>query len=750
MFTKKKKQSRWSGRFTFYDMSQQQQSSSSDAAKEATTSSGVVVVDDDDDELFEIDSINLEITRCELQLLRHKKGFGKKVDDEDDEAQRPPTRGGGGGGGGGRRRWTNSKATVYRKPNERSKKENVIEKSAFPDLEPFVVEGKDGAIAAGRRSDHATEEGTTTTTRTMNRHSLERALRKADEEKQSTYTFRPRTIAKAFMEEDSERRKARRERLLQSRLDIVRAREAAKREAEKAAFEKECTFRPKILATKSKNGGEEDVAENVSDRLYVEARVREERLRERRECEEQKMQEELRRTSARKATSSSSSASVSPGLPMHERLKEISEKRERAMREAAQKVDAAFREAHTFKPPKMRSTSEKLAALANRRKKENDTVTLKLKATRESVGKESAEKKENPKTSSPQGKSSSNISAKSEKIVRKNIQSGKIGEGFLERQYEFASRVRAKRADTNALRAKLFDIECTFSPEIHSSTSPSFSKKYNHYYETQNERARRLAITEAQDMHQRAESMRRERDRQFTFVPKINDKSNLIANPTNLDELASSKSRDLEREAAKRVHETETLKECTFSPHVNQKTDDADFLLAVSKKSGSYGKYDADTITNRVKSEKETREYNLEQARREREFEERKTCTFSPQIRAEIGIANPHVPAEDIVKGIDKYYDNVEKATKIRAEKESRRQKVFLENVSQIDVRHKITKPKEFNFAKNQTQRLREREEMLKREKLKREMKECTFRPKINDYCRPMKKASDLMVTTSS
>ena len=717
-------------------MSQRQQ--------EATTSSGVVV----DDELFEIDSINLEITRCELQLLRHKKGFGKIVDDE---AQRPPTRG---GGKGGRRRWTNSNATVYRKPNERSKKENVIEKSAFPDLEPFVVEGKDGAIAAGRRSDHAIEEGTTTTTtrttRTTNRHSLERALRKADEEKQSTYTFRPRTIAKAFMEEDSERRKARRERLLQSRLDIVRAREAAKREAEKAAFEKECTFRPKILTTKSKNEGEEDVADNVSDRLYVEARVREERLRERREREEQKMQEELRRTSARKATSSSSCASVSPGLPMHERLKELSEKRERVMCEAAQKVDEAFRKAHTFKPPKMRSTSEKLAALANRRKKDNDTVTLKLKATRESIGKESGEKNENTKTSSPKGKSSSNISAKSEKIVRKNIQSGKIGEGFLERQYEFASRIRAKRADTNALREKLFDIECTFSPEIHSSTSPSFSEKYNHYYETQNERARRLAITEAQDMHQRAESMRRERDRQFTFVPKINDKSNLIANPTNLDELASSKSRDLEREAAKRVHEMETLKECTFSPHVNQKTDDADFLLAVSKKSGSYGKYDADTITNRVKSEKETREYNLEQARREREFEERKTCTFSPQIRAEIGIANPHVPAEDIVKGIDKYYDNVEKATKIRAEKESRRQKVFLENVSQIDVRHKITKPKEFNFAKNQTQRLREREEMLKREKLKREMKECTFRPKINDYYRPMKKASDLMVTTSS
>ena len=80
--------------------------------------------------------------------------------------------------------------------------------------------------------------------------------------------------------------------------------------------------------------------------------------------------------------------------------------------------------------------------------------------------------------------------------------------------------------------------------------------------------------------------------------------------------------------------------------------------------------------------------------------------------------------------------------------KESRRQKVFLENVSQIDVRHKITKPKEFNFARNQTQRVREKAEKLEREKMKREMKECTFRPKINDYYRPTRKKNDLVAAT--
>jgi hypothetical protein len=184
--------------------------------------------DNNDDVLFEVDAINLEITRCELALLRHER-YGKRSDDE----RRP------------KQRWMNSNATVYRKPNERGEREVVLDekKCAFSDVHPVNNDI--------RRRQRPCVLGNEMTTKT-NRHSLEEILRKAVEENQSTCTFRPETIAKAFMEEDVERRKARRERLLQSRLDIVRAREAAKREAEKAAFEKECTFRPKVLGIKNK------------------------------------------------------------------------------------------------------------------------------------------------------------------------------------------------------------------------------------------------------------------------------------------------------------------------------------------------------------------------------------------------------------------------------------------------------------------------------------------------------------------
>ena len=677
------------------------------------------------EDLFEIDAINLEITRCELALVRRDSRLDFDITSLSGGKQRLVEK----------KRWTSPNATVYRKPRERRERENaIVDEKTFPDATPAWTEKKKTTTRPREFFGATQQTKRDAVKKATNRHSLEQILQKADEEARSTCTFQPKTIAKGYSEEDSERRKARRERLLQSRLDIVREREAAKREAEKAILEKECTFRPKILALKKGSKKEEEEEEgtsvkSVSERLHVEAQVREERLRERREHEEKKVQKELRHASTKRATSSHCA-------PMHERLKGISEKRERVMREAANKVEEAFREAHTFKPKKMRSTSEKLAALLNRRKKENGDSMKYLKTTR-SVNDADKDGSENLK-SFPK----ITISANSEKIMRKNIQNGKIGEGFLERQYEFASRIRAKRANRNALHEQVFENECTFSPDIHSSSE-------KHYYETQSERSRRLAITEVQDMHERAESMRRERDEQFTFIPKINDKSNVIANATNLDELASSKSNDLEREAAKQLHEMETLKECTFSPHVNQKIDDADFLLAVSKKSGSYGKYDVDTITYRVKSEKEMREYNLERARRERVFEERKTCTFSPQIKSDIGISNLHVPAEEIVKGIDKYYDNVEKATKMKAEKESRRQKVFLENVSQLDVRHKITKPKEFNFARNQAQRLKEKEEKLNREKLRREMRECTFQPQINDYYRPARTKSGLVATTS-
>ena len=677
------------------------------------------------EDLFEIDAINLEITRCELALVRRDSRLDFDTTSLSGGKQRLVEK----------KRWTSPNATVYRKPRERRERENaIVDEKTFPDATPAWTEKKKTTTRPREFFGATQQTKRDAVKKATNRHSLEQILQKADEEARSTCTFQPKTIAKGYSEEDSERRKARRERLLQSRLDIVREREAAKREAEKAILEKECTFRPKILALKKGSKKEEEEEEgtsvkSVSERLHVEAQVREERLRERREHEEKKVQKELRHASTKRATSSHCA-------PMHERLKGISEKRERVMREAANKVEEAFREAHTFKPKKMRSTSEKLAALLNRRKKENGDSMKYLKTTR-SVNDADKDGSENLK-SFPK----ITISANSEKIMRKNIQNGKIGEGFLERQYEFASRIRAKRANRNALHEQVFENECTFSPDIHSSSE-------KHYYETQSERSRRLAITEVQDMHERAESMRRERDEQFTFIPKINDKSNVIANATNLDELASSKSNDLEREAAKQLHEMETLKECTFSPHVNQKIDDADFLLAVSKKSGSYGKYDVDTITYRVKSEKEMREYNLERARRERVFEERKTCTFSPQIKSDIGISNLHVPAEEIVKGIDKYYDNVEKATKMKAEKESRRQKVFLENVSQLDVRHKITKPKEFNFARNQAQRLKEKEEKLNREKLRREMRECTFQPQINDYYRPARTKSGLVATTS-
>ena len=240
--------------------------------------------EEEEEDLFEIDAINLEITRCELALVRREDVSGGK--------QRLPEK-------KKKKRWTSPNATVYRKPRERRERENaIVDEKTFPDATPAWTEKKKTTTTTRPREIFG---GTQQTKRdavkkATNRHSLEQILQKADEETRSTCTFQPKTIAKGYLEEDSERRKARRERLLQSRLDIVREREAAKREAEKATLEKECTFRPKILALKKGSKKEEEEEEeeegtsvkSVSERLHVEAQVREERLRERREHEEKK------------------------------------------------------------------------------------------------------------------------------------------------------------------------------------------------------------------------------------------------------------------------------------------------------------------------------------------------------------------------------------------------------------------------------------------------------------------------------
>ena len=709
---------------------------------------GAIVDQIDAEDLFEIDEINLEITRCELELLLSKrssfhlanttianrKSNGQRLNSA---AKKKP-------------KWTASKARVYRKPHERATDENYLNrvKGLFPEpslsqkkkktKETVVVEDEEDFV----RDEEAVRDGTNA--QVSNRHARDKIEERVSREYAKTYTFEPK-INRDSTDDDTDdvgRRRERRKRLMRSRMEIVLEREEAKRMADKAAFEAECTFRPHILEYKkkknetNKNGTTDDGEENderaslpVTERLYEEAKKREERLKELREREQKKMEEALRETRATTSSVEKQQQQQQQQQPIHERLHEIAEKRELYLQEVIKKVDEQFRETHTFKPKKMRSTSEKLAALAQRRLKdiialtgkENEDAKVKNKATRDF--------KEIQQQQKP-----FKITAKSEKIMQKNIKRGKIGEGFLERQYEFASKIRAKRENESLTNEEVLQSKCTFSPDIHIS---ELRHCRTHFYETQDERSKRLAITEAQNMNERVDIQRKERDEQFTFAPKINERSNIIGNKTNLDELASSKSRDLEREAAKQIYELENLKECTFSPHVStlSKAKDADFIIAVSKKSGSYGKHDSETITSRTKNEKEMREFNLEQARREQDFEEQKTCTFSPQIIEEPpNYLLKNVPAEDIVRGLSKYYDNVEKATKMKVEQENRRQKAFLENVSHIDVRHKITKPKEFTFARNQTERLKEKSEKLLNEKLRREMKECTFQPQINDY----------------
>ena len=138
------------------------------------------------------------------------------------------------------------------------------------------------------------------------------------------------------------------------------------------------------------------------------------------------------------------------------------------MREAAKKVEEAFREAHTFKPKKMRSTSEKLAA-TNRRKKENDD-SMKCVKTTTRVNDEDKDGSENIKSFSK-----ITISANSEKLCAKTFKTVKLAKASgatIRITREFARNGRIGTRCTS----KCLKMSARF-PDIHSSSE-------KHYYET--------------------------------------------------------------------------------------------------------------------------------------------------------------------------------------------------------------------------------------------------------------------------
>ena len=129
------------------------------------------------------------------------------------------------------------------KPRERRERENaIVDEGTFPDATPAWTEKKTTTTRV-REIFGGTQQ--TKRDAVKRRMTLARAmLQKADEETRSTCTFQPKAIAKRYLEEDSERRKARRERLLQSRLDIVRERSGE--EGGEGNVREGGTFRPKF------------------------------------------------------------------------------------------------------------------------------------------------------------------------------------------------------------------------------------------------------------------------------------------------------------------------------------------------------------------------------------------------------------------------------------------------------------------------------------------------------------------------
>ncbi|KAL0486844.1 hypothetical protein AKO1_014787 [Acrasis kona] len=123
------------------------------------------------------------------------------------------------------------------------------------------------------------------------------------------------------------------------------------------------------------------------------------------------------------------------------------------------------------------------------------------------------------------------------------------------------------------------------------------------------------------------------------------------------------------------------------------------------------------------------REDKIQKAKSIQEYEEMKSCTFTPHVN--------QLPTEEegpiVIRGLGKHLERTEKAKKIEQERKEREEQVFRPKVRDQDTHLKYTIPEPFNLHSNNDAQYKEMKQRDLQDKWEMiNMAECTFKPKTN------------------
>eukprot|EP01006_Ploeotia_vitrea_P017088 TRINITY_DN48127_c0_g1_i1.p1 TRINITY_DN48127_c0_g1~~TRINITY_DN48127_c0_g1_i1.p1 ORF type:complete len:752 (+),score=95.83 TRINITY_DN48127_c0_g1_i1:286-2256(+) len=297
---------------------------------------------------------------------------------------------------------------------------------------------------------------------------------------------------------------------------------------------------------------------------------------------------------------------------------------------------------------------------------------------------------------------------------------------FTERQMMYARRSKSKLDSTPGSQDGGFRPSLTPATQMLAAHARS--------EETLKDKIDRLAHHDKKRTQQLRHSIEEEYYGQFSYHPQISAVSRMLAKPTeNLSKAAPNK---VKEEIIQQMEE-EFQKECTFKPQTSRihGNKQADSNLSVCSSSIC-------ATSIEYHQEKEER---LNKARREKQYEQLKKCTFHPEVAR----YKPKAPKTVRVAGLDKYLQKCQQAKQMELDKKKREQEVFKTNIGKESKKDgnstpatsnalKYTIPKPFKLHTDyhsQTRRERFEEKMKQRKE-----KEYTFEPNTN-----VKKAHDIL-----
>jgi len=442
-------------------------------------------------------------------------------------------------------------------------------------------------------------------------------------------TFKPQIELGQYKKKLEQTKQERLTRLYEPKTTEQQQREKLKRQKEDEEFSSSCTFQPRTFGYTSS-------VKPVNERLYSDAT---QRLEKQREGFRNKQLRNLRdctfKPDIAKSTQSVKGNRIA-SKPIYDRFKDIQREKTKLMQRL--KTEDEIKNKNLTFRPKILDTNRTL---------NDDPAFDRLYKDAERRHEKSV------RLSELANEARFTQYSFTPRLYRSTYSIDALGEDrLLSKRFEERQELYEQRKRDNEVQrmTKYSEVQFPFKPQINSMSEAMVEANTKRLNESKDEKFKRLS----QKDPKKQEKIKIIRDyvEKHSYHPRINDTSRamVLNKSSNISmDQGKSKQQEIQQERA----------ECTFQPRINS-----------SQVNSRYAQHN--NIMDIIHKQEQEKAKNLEQKKRDQEYEELKACTFRPST-----IKMWEQPEPVAVKGLTRYLELQEKKRKIERDFKERERAAF-------------------------------------------------------------------------